>query len=190
MFIPRRLIEEKLKQLLAEDVGMGDLTASTVIEAGLTANAIVLAKQAGTVAGIEEATILAEYLGLQVQAKVVDGEEIVDKQVLMQISGDAQTILCAERTLLNLLSRMCGIATTTKKLTAIAVKTNPKSNCSTSKSAPGLLYFDKKAVSIGGVTRIGCIWMIGLIKDNHIRMWEALKKQLNLLRQRFRLVKK
>ena len=76
--------------------------------------AVVIAKEDGVVAGIEEAAILAEYLGLKVKAKVADGEKIQNKQVLMEISGDAQTILSAERTMLNILSRMSGIATATR----------------------------------------------------------------------------
>ena len=116
MFVPRKILEEKLKQILAEDIGQGDVTAQAIIPPNLTVNAIVLAKEEGVAAGIEEATILAEYLGLKVKAKVADGEKIKTKQVLMEISGDAQTILSAERTMLNLLSRMSGIATATRHL--------------------------------------------------------------------------
>ena len=116
MFVPRKIVEDKLKQILADDIGQGDVTAAAVIPANLTVKAEVIAKEEGIVAGIEEATILAEYLGLTVNAKVADGEKIKNKQVLMQISGDAQTILSVERTMLNLLSRMSGIATKTRML--------------------------------------------------------------------------
>ncbi len=170
MFIPRRILEEKLKQILAEDIGQGDVTAQAIIPPNLIVKAIVLAKEEGVAAGIEEATILAEYLGLKVKTKVADGEKIKNKQVLIEISGDAQTILSSERTLLNLLSRMSGIATTTRRLTEKLEKTSSKARiAATRKSAPGLLYFDKKAVIIGNGDphRLHLDDMI-LIKDNHL----------------------
>ena len=182
MFVPRRIVEEKLKQILADDVGQGDVTAAAVISPNLIVNAEVIAKEEGIAAGIEEATILAEYLGLAVNAKVADGEKIKNNQVLMQISGDAQTILSAERTMLNLLSRMSGIATKTRMLTEKLEKAKVKAKiAATRKSAPGLLYFDKKAVVIGSGDphRLHLDDMI-LIKDNHLAIVgsveEAVKK--------------
>jgi nicotinate-nucleotide pyrophosphorylase (carboxylating) len=170
MFVPRKILEEKLRQILAEDIGQGDVTAQAIIPPNLTVNAIVLAKEDGVAAGIEETTILAEYLGLKVKAKVADGEKIKNKQVLMEILGDAQTILSAERTMLNLLSRMSGIATATRLLTEKLEKSGSKAKiAATRKSAPGLLYFDKKAVTIGSGDphRLHLDDMI-LIKDNHL----------------------
>jgi nicotinate-nucleotide pyrophosphorylase (carboxylating) len=182
MFIPRKIVEEQLKQLLAEDVGQGDVTAAAIIPAGTKVQAEVIAKEAGTVAGIEEATILAESLGLNVKAQVADGQEVKNKQVLMQLNGDAQTILTVERTLLNLLSRMSGIATATNKLSQQLKKANSKARiAATRKSAPGLLYFDKKAVIIGNGDphRLHLDDMV-LIKDNHIAIvgsaLEAVKR--------------
>jgi len=182
MFVPRRIVEEKLKQILADDIGQGDVTAAAVIPANLTVKAEVIAKQEGVVAGIEEATFLMEYLGLKVRANVADGEKIKNKQVLMQISGDAQTILSGERTMLNLLSRMSGIATKTRMLIEKLEKANAKTKiAATRKSVPGLLYFDKKAVVIGGGDshRLHLDDMV-LIKDNHLAIVggveEAVKK--------------
>jgi nicotinate-nucleotide pyrophosphorylase (carboxylating) len=182
MFIPRRILEEKLKQILAEDIGQGDVTAQAIIPPNLIVKAIVLAKEEGIAAGIEEATVLAEYLGLKVKAKVAEGEKIKNKQVLIEISGDAQTILSSERTLLNLLSRMSGIATATRRLTEKLEKAGVKARvAATRKSAPGLLYFDKKAVIIGNGDphRLHLDDMI-LIKDNHLAILgnveDAVKK--------------
>ena len=126
MFVPRKLLEEKLKQILAEDIGQGDVTAAAIVPPNLMVEAEVIAKEQGIAAGIEEATVLAEYLGLKVKANVADGQKIKNKQVLMQISGDAQTILSVERTLLNLVSRMSGIATKTRLLTEKLEKANVK----------------------------------------------------------------
>ncbi len=170
MFIPKRIIEEKLRAFLVEDIGEGDVSAAVVVPANLTVKAQVIAKEDGVAAGVEEATILAESMGLQVQAKVADGEKISSKQVLLDVSGDAQTILTVERTLLNLLSRMSGIATKTKTLTDQLKKANVKARiAATRKSAPGMLYFDKKAVAIGGGDphRLHLDDMV-LLKDNHL----------------------
>jgi nicotinate-nucleotide pyrophosphorylase (carboxylating) len=132
------------------------------------------------VAGVEEALILAEYLGLEAKAKVADGEIIRNQQVILQLNGDARTILCAERTMLNLLSRMSGIATKTKALTEKLQKANKKVRiAATRKSAPGLLYFDKKAVAIGGGDphRLHLDDMI-LIKDNHLAIVGSVKEAI------------
>jgi nicotinate-nucleotide pyrophosphorylase (carboxylating) len=170
MFVPRKILEEKLKQILAEDIGQGDVTATAIIPSNLAVKAIVIAKEDGIAAGVEEASVLAEYLGLKVKAKVVDGEKIKNKQVLMEISGDAQTILSVERTLLNFLSRMSGIATATRTLRDKLAEAGMKTRiAATRKSAPGLLYFDKKAVMLGSGDphRLHLDDMI-LIKDNHL----------------------
>ena len=170
MFMPRKVLEEKLKQILAEDVGQGDVTSEAVVPKDLTVEAEVLAKEEGVVAGIEETVIFAESLGLSVKAEVADGDEVKSGTVIMKISGNARTILSAERTMLNLLSRMSGIATKTRELTEKLQKANLKAKvAATRKTAPGLLYFDKKAVVIGGGDphRLRLDDMI-LIKDNHV----------------------
>jgi nicotinate-nucleotide pyrophosphorylase (carboxylating) len=182
MFVPRKILEEKLRQILSEDIGQGDVTAHAVIPSNSTAKAIVIAKEAGVAAGVEEAVVLAQYLGLKANAKAADGQEIQNKQVLIEIAGDAQTILSIERTMLNLISRMSGIASATRTLTQKLEKSGSEARiAATRKSAPGLLYFDKKAVIIGGGDphRLHLDDMI-LIKDNHIAIVgsveEAVKK--------------
>ncbi len=182
MFMPRRIVEQKLREFLAEDLGEGDVTAAAIIPADLMVKAEVIAKAEGIVAGIEEAAILAESMGLKVTPKVADGNKVKNKQVLLELSGDAQTILSVERTLLNLLSRMSGIATKTHTLAEQLANAKVKARiAATRKSAPGLLYFDKKAVAIGGGDphRLHLDDMV-LIKDNHLVIVgsaeEAVKK--------------
>jgi len=182
VMFPRRILEEKLLALLAEDVGLGDVTTEAVVPSECTAQAEVISKADGFVAGMEEVTILAEALGLDVDCQVSDGEKITNGQVLMKLAGDAATILTVERTMLNLLSRMSGIATATKSLAEKIRKAKLKTRvAATRKSAPGLLYFDKKAVSVGGGDphRLHLDDLI-LIKDNHIvvagSMAEAVKR--------------
>jgi nicotinate-nucleotide pyrophosphorylase (carboxylating) len=182
MFMPRKLLEDKLKTILTEDIGQGDITVAAVIPANSYVIASVIAREDGIVAGIEEVTILAQTLGTEVKANVTDGEKIENRQVLLEISGNARTILTFERTLLNLLSRMSGIATKTtilnEKFKNAGVKTKI---AATRKSTPGLLFFDKKAVAIGGGDphRLHLDDMV-LIKDNHLaivgNVEEAVKK--------------
>jgi nicotinate-nucleotide pyrophosphorylase (carboxylating) len=192
MFVPRKILEEKLKQFLAEDVGLGDVTSAAVVPSGSTAEAAVTAKEAGTVAGLEEAVVLAEILGLNAKAEVADGNAVKKGQVLLKLSGDAQTILSVERTLLNLISRMSGIATTTKRLTEKLRKAHAKARiAATRKTAPGLLYFDKKAVLIGGGDphRLNLSDMV-LVKDNHIAVAGSIENAVKKAKQNASFSKK
>jgi nicotinate-nucleotide pyrophosphorylase (carboxylating) len=170
MFVPRKIIEERLLAMLTEDIGQGDVTTAAIVPERQTVEASIIAKESGTVAGIEETLILAEALGLEGEAYVSDGAEIERGQAFLKVSGDAQTILSAERTMLNLLSRMSGIATATKRLVEKLREARMATKvAATRKSAPGLLYFDKKAVLLGGGDphRLHLDDMV-LIKDNHI----------------------
>jgi nicotinate-nucleotide pyrophosphorylase (carboxylating) len=192
MFIPRKLLEEKLRQLLAEDVGQGDVTSAAVVPAALAVEAAVVSKEAGVAAGIEETAILAESLGLRVKAEVVDGEKIRNRQIVMKISGDAQTILSAERTILNLLSRMSGIATATRRLMEKLKKANLTAKiAATRKTAPGLSFFDKKAVLIGGGDphRLRLDDMI-LIKDNHVAIAGSVENAVKRAKEAASISKK
>jgi nicotinate-nucleotide pyrophosphorylase (carboxylating) len=170
MFVPPKIIESKLLQLLSDDIGQGDVSTAAVISQGVVAEALVIAKEAGVAAGIDEVTILSESLGLKAEGVVSDGAEIKKGQGFLRIAGDARTILSAERTMLNLLSRMSGIATATKRLVEKLRKAGLATRvAATRKSAPGLSYFDKKAVLLGDGDphRLHLDDMI-LIKDNHI----------------------
>jgi nicotinate-nucleotide pyrophosphorylase (carboxylating) len=192
MFLPRRILEEKLRMMLAEDVGQGDITTALIVPADSVTDAEVTAKEDGVLAGIEEAKILLESLGLKSEAFASDGEEIKASQTLMKISGNTRTILSVERTLLNVLSRMSGIATTTKKMVEQLQKAGLKTKVAcTRKTAPGLLYFDKKAVLIGGgdTHRLHLDDMI-LIKDNHIAVARSIKKAIEKAKRQASLSKK
>lgn len=192
MFLPRKILEEKLRNMLADDVGQGDITTALIVPADTTAEAKVIAKEAGVIAGIEEAKILLESLGLKVEALVSDGEKLKARKMLMKISGDARTILSVERTILNIISRMSGIATATRKLIEKIRKAGLKTKVAcTRKVAPGLLYFDKKAVLIGrGDThRLHLDDMI-LIKDNHIAVAGSVEKAIKNVRKEVSFSKK
>ena len=192
MFIPHKILEAKLLQLLSEDVGQGDVTAAAVVPPNVTAEAAVIVKEPGIAAGIEEAVILAESLGLKVKTEATDGEEVKSKQVVMRVTGDARTILSTERTLLNLISRMSGIATATRKLVEELRKINSSAKiAATRKTGLGLLYFDKKAVLIGGGDphRLHLDDMI-LVKDNHVVIAGNVRKAVERARKNASFTKK
>lgn len=192
MFIPRKILEEKLTKLLAEDVGQGDVTSAAICTSECTAEAEVIAKAEGIVAGIEEAAVLAETLGLEVETEVADGEKVKSGEIIMKLAGDARTILTMERTMLNLLSRMSGIATATRELVEKLRKAKLATRiAATRKTAPGLAYFDKKAVLIGGGDphRLHLDDMV-LIKDNHIVLAGSLEKAVKSAKQNASFSKK
>lgn len=192
MFVPRKILEEKLQKILEEDIGQGDITTALTVSEGSIAEAEVIAKEAGVAAGIEETRVLLESLKLKTETLVADGEKIKPKQVLMKISGDTRTILSAERTVLNLLSRMSGIATATRKLVEKIQKAGFKTKVAcTRKTAPGLLYFDKKAVQVGGgdTHRLHLDDMV-LIKDNHVTAAGSLKEAIRKVKEKASFSKK
>ncbi|MCK5628736.1 carboxylating nicotinate-nucleotide diphosphorylase [Candidatus Bathyarchaeota archaeon] len=185
-------MEKRLMQILVEDIGQGDITTAIIVPKQLVAEAELITKEDGVAAGIEEITILAETLGLTVTNLVDDGEKIENNQVILKIRGDARTILTAERTILNILSRMSGIATLTNRLVEKLGKHKLNLKiAATRKTAPGLLYFDKKAVLLGGGDphRLHLDDMI-MIKDNHIRVVGSIQKAVRRARERAPFSKK
>jgi len=192
MFLPRKIIEKKLYEFLKEDLGQGDITTGILIPDNIDVKAEIIAKESGIIAGVEEAEILLESLGIKVKAKIKDGQKISRGKTILTLEGHAKTILAAERTLLNLISRMSGIATQTnkliKKVRAAGYKT--KIAC-TRKTAPGLEYFDKKAVWLGGGDphRLHLDDMI-LIKDNHLTVIGNIKEAIKTAKKKTLFSKK
>ena len=192
MFLPRKIIEKKLYEFLKEDLGQGDVTTSILIPDGARVEAEIIAKESGVIAGIEEAKILLEGLGVKVEAEVKDGQKISSGKTIMKLEGDAKTILAAERTVLNLISRMSGIATQTNKIIRKVRDAGYKTIIAcTRKTAPGLEYFDKKAVWLGGgdTHRLHLDDMI-LIKDNHIAIIGNVKEAIKIARRKASFSKK
>lgn len=192
MFIPRKILEEKLRAMLAEDIGEGDVTTSLIIPPETVAEAEVISKEAGTVAGIEEAEILSESLGLTAKTHVKDGDKVKPGQILLKIEGNARTILVVERTLLNIISRMSGIATATANMVERIREAGARTRIAcTRKTAPGLLYFDKKAVLLGGGDphRFHLDDMV-LIKDNHVAIAGSVEKAVKRAKERASFSKK
>jgi nicotinate-nucleotide pyrophosphorylase (carboxylating) len=181
-FLPRKILEEKIRKFLEEDLGQGDITTFLTIPSGTIVEAEIVAKESGVIAGIEEVLTLLESFGFQVRVLVSDGSKVKEKATVLKIVGDARTLLSIERTLLNLLTRMSGIATTTSRLIEKIRRAGYKTRIAcTRKAAPGLSYFDKRAVTLGGgdTHRLHLDDLI-IVKDNHLAVvgdvGEAVKR--------------
>jgi nicotinate-nucleotide pyrophosphorylase (carboxylating) len=163
-------IVSSIKRALEEDIGSGDATTNSIIPATTTATARVVAKQNGVVSGIEVArTVYLQFDDpVRFDARISEGTQAVAGQTLVELSGSARTLLTGERTALNFLGRMSGIATLTRQFVT-AVSSTGAIILDTRKTAPGLRDIDKLAVLHGGGQnhRRGLYDMV-LIKDNHI----------------------
>lgn len=190
--LPKKVLEEKLRRFVEEDIGHGDVTTFYAIQAGTVVQAEVIAKEKAIIAGVQEALIFLESFGLQPRALIEDGSKVSEKTKILHIEGDAATLLTIERTLLNLLSRMSGIATVTnqliKKIREAGYKTRV---ASTRKTAPGMSHFDKKAVIIGGGdSHRGGLDDMVLIKDNHIIIAGSMKDAVENVQEKVSFSKK
>ncbi|OOQ59293.1 carboxylating nicotinate-nucleotide diphosphorylase [Mucilaginibacter pedocola] len=166
----KQLIHQFIVNALAEDVGDGDHTSLSTIEAGTQGKAQLLVKDTGILAGVELAEEIFYVVdpNFKLEIFLKDGAEVKPKDVAFTVTGDAQNILKAERLVLNCMQRMSGIATKTNEIVDLLKGTNTKV-LDTRKTTPGLRYLEKWAVRIGGGVnhRIGLYDMI-LIKDNHV----------------------
>ncbi|AIC14566.1 carboxylating nicotinate-nucleotide diphosphorylase [Nitrososphaera viennensis] len=175
-------VRQALVSFIQEDAGTGDITSDTTIPAGMNARAEIVCKTDNCiVCGLEEAGIIFDICGCSARALVKDGAKVSKSKTVMIIKGNARAILKAERVALNLVMRMSGIATETR---ALADKARPVKIAATRKTAPGLRYFDKKAVVLGGglAHRMRLDDMV-LIKDNHIALAGAPDKCVSLARK-------
>jgi nicotinate-nucleotide pyrophosphorylase (carboxylating) len=163
-------IRAAVKAALAEDIGRGDATTIATVPPGLTARAIMRAREPLTIAGLEFAEAAFRQLSGRVKIEKVlrDGRRARAGAVLLKISGPARSILTAERVALNFIQRLSGVATVTGKFVEAVYGTGAKI-LETRKTTPGWRRFEKYAVACGGGTnhRIGLYDMI-LIKDNHL----------------------
>ena len=169
--LPDLLIEPVVRRALAEDLGRaGDVTAQACIPEGARMRAVFAARKAGVLAGIDcvRLAVLAMDPDASVDLKLRDGEAFEAGAVLAEVEADARAFLAAERTALNLLGRLCGIATLTQAYVAAVAGTKARI-ADTRKTTPGLRALEKHAVLCGGGVnhRFGLDDAI-LIKDNHV----------------------
>ncbi|WP_461831501.1 carboxylating nicotinate-nucleotide diphosphorylase [Aquifex sp.] len=178
------LVREKLIEFLNEDIGTGDITTEGVYR-GEKTEAVIKAKEDGVLAGSPFVIELFNILGdVKVNFKKREGEEFKKGEVLATLEGNARSILMGERTALNLLQRLSGIATTAKKFAKKLEKKGIRI-LDTRKTTPGFRLFEKYAVRIGGGTnhRFALYDMV-LIKDNHKKVAGGLKEAVNRVREK------
>lgn len=170
MELDKNIILPFIDLALKEDIGDGDHTSLSTIPAGKQGEAQLIIKDEGVLAGVAVALEIFKVVDpkLKVQVLLEDGTRVRNGDIGMYVSGSVHSILIAERLVLNTMQRMSGIATTTHNIVKLLADTNTKV-LDTRKTTPGMRYFEKMAVKIGGGEnhRFGLYDMI-LIKDNHV----------------------
>ena len=166
----KQYIDQFIISSLNEDVGDGDHTSLATIPAEITGKAKLLVKDSGILAGVELAAEIFKIVDdrLKVNVFLQDGAKIKYGDIAFEVEGSAQSILKAERLVLNCMQHMSGVATRTREIVDVLKGTNTQV-LDTRKTTPGMRYLEKWAVRIGGGVnhRFGLYDMI-LIKDNHV----------------------
>jgi nicotinate-nucleotide pyrophosphorylase (carboxylating) len=186
MTITAQEFEGIVGRALQEDVGQGDVTSMWTLPVGLTGHGVFLCKAAGILAGLQVVQEVFRQVsaGVVLKAQVADGDPISPGERLATVEGPMEAILTAERTALNLMQRMSGIATATRRYVQ-AVSGTRAVILDTRKTVPGLRVLDKWAVRLGGGEnhRMRLDDMV-LVKDNHIAAaggitaaWQRIQRQ-------------
>ena len=181
-------VKKELLRFLAEDAHSYDITSALLPNQKI--NAQIISRDDGMIAGIKFAKDIFKLKRIHVKSFKTDGSKVRANQKILQISGNSRDILSCERTVLNLLSRMSGIATQTNFLVTQIKKFSKKTKLySTRKTAPGLRYFDKEAVKIGGgyKHRLSLNDMI-MIKDNHLLLSNSMEDIIKKARRKHKRV--
>ena len=175
--------KKQLAQFLAEDIGKGDITSALLSKKIISVN--IISREKAILAGSKYAKEIFALKGCKSKIITKDGVTIKPNQTIMKVTGNADKILTCERTALNIITRMSGIATQTNEL----VKKIPKKTklYATRKTAPGLRYFDKEAVEIGGGKkhRLRLDEMV-MIKDNHIAVEQSLLSLIKKTKKKYK----
>jgi len=183
--LPDILVEPVVRAALLEDLGRaGDVTAAACLPAGEQITATFAARVEGRLAGLDCARLAIAAMDptARFDTNRGDGDDIAVGEVIARVSGDARAILSSERVALNLLSRLCGVATLTRTYVRAVEGTKARIVC-TRKTTPGLRALEKYAVRCGGGVnhRFGLDDAI-LIKDNHIAACGGVAKALERAR--------
>src|ERR671920_59855 len=181
-------LRESLIKFLHEDIGRGDVTSNCIISSDTRSQAHIKCKNSmpAVICGLEEASLVFDLCGCTTKTLVSDGFWVQNGTLVMTIEGKTRSILKAERTALNLIMRMSGIASETRYIKdAIVDLSDSVIIASTRKTAPGLRFFDKKAVTIGGgySHRIRLDDMV-LIKDNHLAIIGSVTKSVEIAKKK------
>ncbi len=161
---------ELIRMALEEDIGLGDVTSQYFVPEDRMARAFVTVRKEGVISGMELAEAVFHEVdpSLEVQVLVEDGSKVAPGAMLMKVEGKARSILTAERTALNFLQRLSGVATLTSRYVSLVKHTNAKI-LDTRKTTPGYRAIEKKAVLDGGGVnhRMG-LYDRAMVKDNHL----------------------
>lgn len=185
--LARLLVEPIVRAALLEDIGHGgDLTTEAIVPAQARAQARIVARKPGVVAGLDAARLAFELLDphADLRIEVADGQRIQSGQSAATISCSARALLTGERTALNLLCRLSGIATATRSLVDLVAEYRAHVVC-TRKTTPGLRVLEKYAVRCGGGSnhRFGLDDAV-LIKDNHLALAGSIRGAVEAVRER------
>ncbi len=180
MDVKEELIEKLIELSFAEDIGDGDHTTLSSIPEDAMGENILIIKEDGVLAGIEMAKRIFAHFDkeLVVEVLIEDGAEVKKGDIAMRVSGKVRSLLQTERLMLNVMQRMSGIATMTRKYVKQLEGTNTRV-LDTRKTTPGMRIMEKEAVKIGGGVnhRIGLFDMI-LLKDNHVDFAGGIKQAI------------
>jgi nicotinate-nucleotide pyrophosphorylase (carboxylating) len=184
--LPRIMIEPLVRAALLEDLGRaGDLTTNAIVPAGARAEPALVARQPGVVAGLDLARLSFELIDPAIELRVEkhDGAKVAPGETIATVHGPARGILTAERTALNFLCHVSGIATATAAAVAAVAGTKARIVC-TRKTTPGLRAIEKYAVRMGGGAnhRFGLDDAV-LIKDNHVAIAGGVTEALSRARK-------
>ncbi len=181
-----------LATFIEEDLGRGDVTSESLVPKTREAQGTVCAAERGVLAGLEEASLLAASVSLEITTYAIDGDDFLPGQIVFELTGAARAVLGIERTMLNVMSHMSGVATATNRaITAVTEAhtglhaDNPPRITATRKTLPGLRTFQKKAVVLGGGLphRLDLAEAV-LIKDNHLMIVTDIVDALARVRDR------
>ena len=172
--------EQLIDFALKEDIGDGDHSSLASIPTETYVEAKLVSKAEGIICGVEIGEKIFKKVdnSLQIETFIKDGKSILYGDVIMRVKGNAISILTAERTVLNFMQRLSGIATHTNSLVKL-IEDLPTKILDTRKTTPGMRYFEKYAVKIGGAEnhRFGLFDMV-MLKDNHIDFAGGIKQAI------------
>ena len=182
----------KILEFIREDLGSEDITTDSIIDNEIEVKAKIICYEEAVISGVEEAVLTFNMLKCSAQGLIKDGDSFEADTEIIKVSGKARSILKAERTALNILGRMSGVATETNKLVKEAKQVNKKIRvAATRKTLPGLRIFDKKAVKAGGGdTHRFQLDDAVLIKDNHLKITGSISTTIKLARKNVSFTKK
>jgi len=182
----------KILEFIREDLGSEDITTDSIIDNEIEVKAKIICYEEAVISGVEEAVLTFNMLKCSAQGLIKDGDSVEVDTEIIKVNGKARSILKAERTSLNILGRMSGVATETNKLVKEAKQVNKKIRiAATRKTLPGLRIFDKKAVKAGGGdTHRFRLDDAVLIKDNHLKITGSISTTIKLARKNVSFTKK